>query len=179
MKKLLVLLVILGIGAGIVLYKPEPTFTPPQAPKVTYNQDPTLLNYAHQLGIDVSKLNLVYTNDFSNVTLIDKTLTRGSFSQPNTIYVKPGTGDEMRVLAHEYMHYVWYNMSLEQNKSASSMIRPVFSKFSYMLKNYPQDQDTLDNESNSYICTSISPYQLSVEINNYCNSYISNRNLLF
>lgn len=180
MKKILITLAIGLLGIVVYLNQPKPSFDTIKAPTVTYKQDPQILSEAKQLGIDVSKVNLEYTNDFKNVNLVDKSTVRGMFAQPNTIYIKPGITDELRTLGHEYLHYIWYNNSIQETNRVSLQIRPVFlnPQFKNLLSNYPQDQSVLDNEEHSIVCTSISPYQLSDEINSYCNKLIPGRNLL-
>lgn len=181
MKKLIIVLVIAVSGlVGLCVYGatlPDSQF---ESPKVAILQDPKLLAESKQLGIDVSGVNLRYSDNLSASNARLGEPLKGAFSKPNTIFIKPDTNIELKILAHEYMHYIRYNMSLSESKAISEKVRPYFEvKYKYLLDPYKQDQNILDDEGHSFICTSINPNQLSVEINTYCNKFIPNRQLLF
>lgn len=183
MKKLAVLVTIcLIVGWAYVVTQPKPTFVPPQAPqapKVTYQQDPTLVNYAHQLGIDVSQLNLKYDQPKVNFTPNGGTVD-AAFYAPNTLVIRPGSNNELKSVAHEYLHYQW---SLG-NKADPNLLMQVYnSNAAFRQRMYPYTSlgvgsEAFLNELNSIECTEYLDSSLPVNLLNYCKQYLPNRNIL-
>lgn len=143
-------------------------------------QDAKLLKQAKALGIDVSAINLKNvskpkTEGLSNVV--------GAFIPPNTIEIKKGlSSKEVRVtLAHEYMHYVWTQLTTANRNALIKIYSEMKSTWlKQRLSAYHDcDKTCLANESNAYVCTELHPDTLTREFNSYCDELIPRRNLLF
>jgi hypothetical protein len=155
-------------------------------------QASTLLEYANELGINVSNITLKYTDSATPPPNSDLPATKqatGMFNpNTNTITILDDQStleggsesqDEIATVAYEYMHYVWmYDLS-DNEQTAQGQALQKYNQdnvyFHSLVKAYIGDQDTLDNEYAATACTEIQPIELSSAFNDWCNHYIPNR----
>lgn len=164
-----------------------PKTTPPKTIAATLSQDPALLEDAQELGIqDYTKVNINYAQ---TVTADDATTDAnrtviGSFTAPNTILIQSGLTKrvELQTVAYEYMHYLWIQIP---QASRDAMI-PIFqqfydtnSDFHSETSGYYGSAATIADERDATACTKIPPYELVTAFNDYCNTLITNRSILF
>ena len=148
-------------------------------------QDPTLVADAQQLGIDYSPLNLSFTSQpiTSNTETTDGSPI-GVFFAPNTIHIQSGLAksDELNILAYEYMHYAWANLTSTQRSTIGAELdafRTQDADFNSDVSRYHGDTAVIQNEEDSTACTRVDPSLLSDSFNAYCNQFIANRSILF
>lgn len=187
MKKILLSLIL--IAGLIVIYgavnepyqKPEQYST--SVPVVTYRQDPTLLSYANQLGIDVSKVNLDLTEELNaNFEINGPNKPDAIFYAPNTLAIRPGLGytRTMSMLGHEYIHY---QQSLGNKADASSLMQ-VYNSNQYLQQrmspylNLGVGSEAFVAELGAIQCTEYSDASLPKLVLDYCKQYVPNRNIL-
>lgn len=111
MKKLLKIIIKLGllVAFGLLCYSTGVTNGINRIPRT---HDPELLAMADELRIDVSNLNLVYTDEM----MVNDEAVGEYHRASDSIYIRktipsnirPQTSDNVKqTIAHEYMHYVW------------------------------------------------------------------------
>lgn len=146
---------------------------------VYYQRNYELLQRAKELGIDVSNINL---NISDKVEADDLSDALGTFLLPNTITIKSGLSPhaERQILAHEYLHYLWSTQDHQDNLQSyidASVNDPWLKE---VLSSYTNcDRECIADEAHSYSCSTEPLEYLSQEFNNYCNSLIPNRQILF
>jgi len=143
-------------------------------------QDPHLLLISSELGINVSDLNLAMVDTLPGTGYSQAT---GVFISPNTISIKKGQSieDTRKVFAHEYAHYV-YSRSVVSKETIENNYN-IYLNDSWLNERLNQYKDCdklcISDEVHSYSCTTTLSNLLDEEYNNYCNSIIPNRSLLF
>lgn len=149
-------------------------------------QDPVLLADASQLGLNPSDLNMsfVSTVGSGDVKEIDSSNVYGSFSAPNNIVVRSGLDKktELASLAHEFMHYSWNNLPLQERQSLTKTYQNYYdnnTSFRAITAGYVGSPDAIATERNSVACTGVNPSTLDNDFNAYCNKFIPNRAILF
>lgn len=181
-KALAVVLILVGFYVsftfGYNLSENQPSLIP-QAGSVALTQDPELVKLATKLGIDYSDLNLKQ----SKTVKADNTgEAEAIFQPPNTIVIRQDSDQKLELLAHEYMHFYSSQYSQKDVDMMVENYRLYHSKNQWVqtqLEPYKCDEVCLSDEANAYLCTAYYPYRLSDNFNQYCDSVIPNRSVLF
>lgn len=165
-------------GADKILQAQDFNYTRQLKPRLTKNYE--LLQRAGELGIDVSALNIYIDDGMQADDLAD---ADSVFAPPNTIVIHNGftPAEQRELLAHEYLHYVWSKSKpseavIEANNAAAindPFLRQQLSQYTNC------DRLCIADEVNSYACTAEPPQYLDATYNQYCNSLIPNRVILF
>lgn len=153
---------------------PTPSTTQP-----ALRQDAEVVAVMQRLGLDYSKLNLIY-GDNPNST------HDASFTTPNTLYITAKVRpDNMDILvSHEYLHYVQYNNRAEE-QALYPTIQHVMDTDSYLqgrIANYPVCDTncfTRQDEAMAYACTEMPDTALQPDFIAWCNKYLPQRYSLF
>lgn len=150
-------------------------------------QESELLAALQSVGAkyDYSKLNLVWTdnpeadcgwanaggcyNDHNKTLKIRKDIDRNGLRS---------------VVAHEYLHYVWYADKLDDNNRLKSELIALYAKYPEFQRrvdgdhgHYRTSGGLLPTEFFSYGCTEISDAKLGEYISTECNRYINTNSL--
>lgn len=185
--KLLLLPLVIGIlaYAGFVIhfngksthdYPPVPTTPAVVQPAVQpLRQDSEVVAVMQRLGLDYSKLNLIYGDNPSSTH-------DASFSTPNSLYITARVRPENLdiLVSHEYLHYIQYTHRSEEQALYPS-IESVMNTSGYLqgrIASYPicsSNCFTREDEAMAYSCTEMPDYTLPVDIVNWCNKYLPQR----
>lgn len=181
MKKFIAIMVIVIALVG-VLSKVAPDnqyVAPAQSIEPKVEQDPILLQDLKLLGAKYAdKLNLKYTEGFEDPN------TSGLYSNWDTITIKANLDKkrEHRVIAHEYLHYIWHKvLNDNQRTDITNITNTLYSNDPAMVKrmSFYTKMDKLNiNEMFAVYCTESSD-QYIASLVNYCNSYINRSVLTF
>ena len=182
------LFVLAGIGLISYNYANKTVTTPNASVTQAYTQDPTLLAYASNLGIDVSHINLVLSPTIPHATDLSgqavgvyNTATTTIYVSDNEVPLEGGTesSDDISTLAYEYMHYIWaYDLSASAKTQQTTTLEQYSntnSAFNKLVNMYQGSQDTLGDEYTATACTELDPSVLSTGFNTWCDTYIPNR----
>lgn len=150
-------------------------------------QEPEILSALQSVEAkyNYSKLNLVWTdNPEADCGSAD---ARGCYNDHRkTIKISKYLDRNVlrSVVAHEYLHYVWYSEKLDDNNRLTSELIALYAKYPAFQKRVDGDHGyyrtsggLLPTEFFSYGCTEISGAKLGEYILTECNRYI-NTNLL-
>lgn len=88
--------------------------------------------------------------------------------------------DLTRLLAHEYLHYVWYKKDLGSNQKLTSNLTKFYKEnvpFQTRLSQYESAKKLKTTELFSYACTEIDDLRLGAYISKECNKYIDTSTL--
>ncbi len=178
--------------ASLLLYikfysKPHTEIYIPNVVGEELTQDPKLVSDAKQLGIDYSPINWEFVESIPNTNYDDitpGTAIIGGFTAPNSIQVKSGMGkqQELQTVAYEYLHYKWTQYTPNQKAKLENLLQRFYDNKLYFreaTKAITGSADVLGDERNSMACTVIQPYLLTQAFNDYCDSLIPNRTILF
>lgn len=141
-------------------------------------QDPQVVAVMQHLGLDYSRLNLIYGDNPSSTH-------DASFVTPNTVYITSKVRpDSLNILvSHEYLHYVQYiNRSEEQALYPS--IQRTMDTNTYLqqrIASYPVCDTncfTRQDEAMAYACTEMPDSALQPDFVAWCNKYLPQRSLL-
>lgn len=164
---------------------PLPNAPTPTSVAQPLTQDPALVADAQELGINYTPLNWRYSSSVltSNTETSDGTVV-GLFTTPNSIQIATGLSksDELNMVAYEYMHYYWSNLTEYQRQSIGANLdeyRTQNADFNADVSRYHGDVETIQDEEDSTACTRVASYLLSDDFNAYCNTAIPNRSILF
>jgi hypothetical protein len=178
MKKFIAIMVIVIALVG-VLSKVAPDnqyVAPVQSIEPKVEQDPILLQDLKLLGAKYAdKLNLRYTDGFKDPN------TSGLYSNWDTITIKANLDKkrEHRVIAHEYLHYIWYKvLDDNQRTDITNITNTLYSNDPAMAKRMSFYSNPKPNELFSIYCTE-STDQYITPLIMYCNSYINRSVLTF
>lgn len=95
------------------------------------------------------------------------------------ITVKKNSESQNVILAHEYLHYVWFSGDLDSNQDLVNNLQAFYNRTSSLqtrMEPYPKDM-VKPTEFFSYGCTEYSRASIGEEIASYCDKY-ANRDLL-
>jgi hypothetical protein len=142
-------------------------------------QEPKLLAIARSAGI-IEPLNKEPVSVYYVDRYTDLIWAAGTYSDyKKAITVKAGGSDQRRILAHEYLHYVWYRDSLESDSALVTELTSFYNRS-------PGLQDRMVNydsgmrrptEFFSYVCTEWSDRWLTSYVLEKCNHYIDRSKL--
>lgn len=170
------------VAFAITIFVVSTCFYYIRSPKINkVEQSPRLVKHLKDLGAEVPRINIKYSNETSTGGRFDTDLLLH-----RTIYVAAGQPykEERVTVAHEYLHYVYSSRGWSDNEALNSLIKKqeVDSRVqkSMALENYVScgERCQLD-ELHSYICTLSEDSKLSDDMRAHCNSLIPNRQLLF
>lgn len=159
---------------------PLPTSTPTQP---ALRQDAEVVAVMQSLGLDYSKLNLIYGNDDLMNAKAD---TLATFTTPNIIHISPNADSHrlLNAVSHEYIHYVQY-----QNEASAQSFYPyleslqqsdtwLYGRLAYYRQSgtcVSTDGNCLDKESEAIACTEMPDYALHPDFVAWCNKYLPKR----
>jgi hypothetical protein len=173
---LVVLLIIGGIVFGATHESP---LRPTPTPIVHYRQDAPVVAVMQRLGLDYSRLNLIYGQDPHHDN-------QAIFNSPNTIYVSPEIDPSKLnlILSHEYIHYAQLNL----DQAGASTFYPyvmALSDTNEHLHSRKADfashlckECSLDWEIEAVACTELPDSALRDDFIAWCNKYLPKRNEL-
>lgn len=129
---------------------------------------------------DLSGLNLIWTTN--PVKDCGWHLSGGCYSHHNkTIKMNRGVRSEVfnTVLAHEYLHYVWFSENLDSDSRLTSELIALYGRYPEFQQridgnhgHYKQSGTLQPTEFFSYGCTEISNAKLGAYISEKCKQYI-------
>lgn len=144
-------------------------------------QDPQLLAMAPSAGIrhslSTEPVSLYYVDNYT-----DHALTTGQYNvHKKAITVKSGVplSNQHVILAHEYLHYVWYRDKLDQDIKLVGELTTFYKNshdLQFRMKDYTSDM-TKPTEFFSFGCTEFTNRHLTPYIVDKCNQYIDRSKL--
>ena len=175
-------LIVVGImaTAALVLFQQVNPPTPAPAPAQAKVVDP-LKAAQDALGIDLSSVAVhrdtagceAYTPNAVGCFIPGSGIHLGDLSKLDHYQLNG-------LVAHEYLHYIWYNMPDSDKAALVPSINAVYAAhagyFDQRLSSYNLDSASRLNELHSYECTEI--YQLPADLEAHCHQYLPNRNEL-
>lgn len=154
-----------------------------QKPAQPVTQDPELLSELQYLeaAYDYHKLNLIYTDNQAADCKWD--LADGCYYNfQKTIKIKRNNNKTAlrTILAHEYLHYVWYENNLDADSRLVSDLIALYGRYPEFRQriagldgHYQASGRLLPTELFSYGCTEISNAKLGSYIAEKCRQYIN------
>lgn len=175
MKKYLLVLLLLPLLCLVPSEATPKTEVAQYTAPITYRQDHQLVTIMQNLGLDYSKLNLVYGEDsqFSNGD--------ASFTQPNTIYLSPSLEPELINIAisHEYIHYVQTQDVFADTNYLTNLYNYVlYNRMAFYRTDYCPQKNCLsiEQETQAYACTEV--VSLRADLETWCDKHLPNRQAL-
>ena len=196
MKKTLLVLAVLGgiIGGFAILYGLSATSesTYADAPTPTpFMVDARIVAVGAQVGLTQSQLSTVHAQLGA---CHDAKATACYENATETMFIRPETMASPKlptVLAHEYLHYVWYKMLGDQGrKITGDSLMVMYSRNDYLgtelrwrLEPYVNlgdvpGTDAFNTELHSIWCTEVADNRMNASSLEYCSRYIPGRNAL-
>ncbi len=150
----------------------------PSSASPSHVNDQTFVDYAVELGIDISRLQISFK---------EMDIYQGQYFAPSTIYIDPtfDRSAQVTTLAHEYYHYVWAMLitdadrgNLQTSLDALELRDPWLSK---SVESY-ESNACLDkcraSELHSFACTEMPNYALSQPYIEWCTKWVPNRSVI-
>lgn len=144
------------------------------------HQDPQVVALMQSLGLDYSKLNLVYgqaPNAPDSAT--------GMFVAPDTLYVKPGSTSSWTntVVSHEYIHYIQTDVDTSGSTSFYPYLDQLVTTDTWLNNRMawhrdhecPPNNCHLENEYEAIACTEMPDRALHADFVAWCNKYLPKR----
>lgn len=163
------------------------TKKPVMSQQIIY-QDQVILEKLKDIGAKYTdRLSLEYVDDINSIFTTDKQYsnTMSGLYDPDrqTIYIKNGIeSHETTVIAHEYLHHVWYNYISQSEKNTivelSKQIITQDKYLSYRIQSRISNDTYTDNELFPMICTEV-PDKIILTMVETCNKYIDRSKLTF
>ena len=187
-KLLVTISVALAILTSVMVYHKQPEKAVPVVSKpipVNVEHSPKLASEAKRLGLDITNVNVTYKKNLNYGGVTSGATIYGFYQPPNTIYIRPDKpANERRVLAHEYMHYVYAQKLSDADKELWSQIYEQYQSKDPYIKRQLTFYTNCDelcklDESHSMSCVEILPTTLQAKVNAYCDRFIPSRQLLF
>ncbi len=142
-------------------------------------KDQALLAMSAKAGIleslDDEPVSIYYADEYNDYLWAD-----GQYNDyKKAITVKKNSESQNVILAHEYLHYVWFSGDLDSNQDLVNNLQAFYNRTSSLqtrMEPYPKDM-VKPTEFFSYGCTEYSRASIGEEIASYCDKY-ANRDLL-
>ena len=192
-KKILFLpamMVLLAVGIITYTHRPAPqkeAIKPQEQPKqVTYPVPTIVQPVVARLGLDQSTLEKmqIFTpltaSSCSSSDLSTAVSCHGwhSITLPQPVFQQDPI-EQDRVLAHEYMHEIWANMSVQERNNLIQPINEAYAKqasiINTRLEGYTLDDQMRADELHSFICTEMNDSEIPHPLLDHCKKYLPNR----
>lgn len=146
-------------------------------PKSVISQDPTILQTLKSVGAkDYSTLSM----SIHDGTVCGNDYFEGCYGN-SEIIMRKGHESNKTIVAHEYLHYMWFKNQLDKDRQLVSDLISFYSKTpefqNRIPKHYTDSGGLLPTELFSYACTEIQDSRLTPYIVQKCNEYIDRSTL--
>lgn len=195
-NKIISLTLSLVIISGLYLYaltikSPDVVIHPVEIVEPITEQDKTILSSLKYIGAKYTdNLELKYIDNLNDISEVDAFMpdtVLGMYTKRtgrDALYIKKGIDKttEIRIISHEYLHYVWNNYIAQNEKEEIiSLSRSLISNDWYLsgYMEYRVSQgDYSDREIFPVVCTERPDQYISTMVN-ICNKYIDRSKLTF
>ena len=192
-KKTTLLLLTLAVLIGIFslytfsIVSVNTTKRPVVSQQIIY-QDQVILEKLKSIGAKYTdKVSLEYVDDINSLFATYKrypSAVSGLYdSNRQTIYIKNGiTSHETTIIAHEYLHYVWYSyISQSEKNTIIELSKQIIAQDKYLsnrIQSRISNDTYTDDELFPMVCTEV-PDKNILAMVEICNKYIDRSKLTF
>lgn len=156
--------------------------------KTRTGQPEDLLRMADDIGLKhIRKTNLAYADNLSFGTFeAAGTYNNGDYGDPDgrTIRISKDWDDTTKrtILAHEYLHYIWFNSAVLQNDfKLEQRLMHMYDNIPWLrdrLSQYRSNKIVSRTELFSYVCTEVSDGHMDEYVLQQCNKWLNRSKLV-
>jgi hypothetical protein len=152
---------------------------PPVPTQPTLHQDPEVITVMQRLGLNYSKLNLIYGDNGRP----SATTSFAYFRSPNTMYVSPSAPQDKldTIISHEYIHYIQFSV----DTAGATALYPYtdglqntdtwfYNRMATYRTNLCPDC-SMSRENEAVACTEMPDRALREDFVAWCNKYLPQR----